>query len=82
MTAHGKHATTFVWAAFLMAGTLAVGTGTKARTPQPAGPQTETGLAAVYSDVLDGRTTASGKVYDKTKLTAAHKTLPFGTRVR
>lgn len=42
----------------------------------------ETGLAAVYSDRLHGRRTASGQIYDRSKLTAAHKTLPFGTRVR
>jgi rare lipoprotein A len=54
----------------------------RAQTPQVAGSQTETGLAAVYSDVLNGRTTASGKVYDNTQLTAAHKSLPFGTKVR
>lgn len=29
-----------------------------------------------------GRKTASGKIYDKNKFTAAHKTLPFGTKVR
>lgn len=40
------------------------------------------GIAAVYSDKLHGRKTASGAKYDKNKLTAAHKTLPFGTRVR
>jgi rare lipoprotein A len=42
----------------------------------------ETGLAAVYTDALKGHITASGQVYDPTKLTAAHKTLPFGTTVR
>ena len=42
----------------------------------------ETGLAAVYSDKLAGHVTASGKKYDPNKLTAAHKTLPFGTHVR
>lgn len=42
----------------------------------------ETGLAAVYSDRLHGRKTASGQRYDRNKLTAAHKTLPFGTQVR
>ena len=40
------------------------------------------GIAAVYSDTFHGRKTASGAKYDKNKLTAAHKTLPFGTRVR
>jgi rare lipoprotein A len=42
----------------------------------------ETGLAAVYSDRLHGRKTASGERYDRSQLTAAHKTLPFGTRVK
>jgi rare lipoprotein A len=42
----------------------------------------ETGMAAVYSDVLHGHVTASGQVYDRTKLTAAHKTLPFGTKIK
>jgi len=42
----------------------------------------ETGLAAVYSDKLHGRPTASGQRYDRNRLTAAHKTLPFGTLVK
>jgi rare lipoprotein A len=36
----------------------------------------------VYNDRLHGRRTASGQRYDRNALTAAHKTLPFGTRVR
>jgi rare lipoprotein A len=43
---------------------------------------TESGLAAVYSDKLAGRRTASGQLYDPSKFTAAHKTLPFGTHVK
>lgn len=43
---------------------------------------TETGVAAYYSNVFQGRRTASGERYDKNALTAAHKTLPFGARVR
>ena len=39
----------------------------------------EGGKATYYKS---DRKTASGKVYDKNKLTAAHKTLPFGTVVR
>lgn len=38
--------------------------------------------ASYYADKFHGRRTASGRVYDKTKLTAAHKSLPFGTKVR
>lgn len=35
--------------------------------------------ASYYHDKFDGRRTASGKIYNKNKLTAAHKKLPFGT---
>ena len=34
------------------------------------------------SDNLHGNKTASGEIYDKTALTAAHRELPFGTVVR
>lgn len=37
--------------------------------------------ASFYSDALQGNTTASGDKYDKNKFTAAHKELPFGSRV-
>jgi rare lipoprotein A len=42
----------------------------------------ETGIASVYSDRLQGRKTASGETYDPGRMTAAHRTLPFGTRVK
>lgn len=38
--------------------------------------------ASFYADRFHGRRTASGRVYDKNKLTAAHKSLPFGTKIR
>lgn len=45
--------------------------------------QQEHGKASYYgSNYGTNRKTASGKPYDKKKLTAAHKTLPFGTIVR
>lgn len=40
------------------------------------------GTASYYADKFVGRTTASGEIYDHESLTAAHRTLPFGTRVR
>lgn len=40
------------------------------------------GLASYYADKYQGRKTANGEIFDTAKLTAAHKTLPFGTRVR
>ena len=40
------------------------------------------GKASYYADKFHGRKTASGEVYDKKKLTAAHRTYAFGTVVR
>lgn len=40
------------------------------------------GTASWYGPGFVGRTTASGETYDPSQLTAAHRTLPFGTRVR
>jgi len=42
----------------------------------------ETGVASVYGDRLQGRATASGEPYDRDMLTAAHRTLPLGSRAR
>ncbi len=45
--------------------------------------QTKTeGIASYYADKFVGRTTANGDKYKHNKLTAAHKTLPFGTKVK
>jgi len=44
--------------------------------------QTQTGKASFYADKFEGSPTASGEKYKHSKLTAAHKTLPFGTKVR
>jgi rare lipoprotein A len=40
------------------------------------------GLASWYGEPFHGRRTASGEIFDMNALTAAHKTLPFGTRLR
>jgi rare lipoprotein A len=47
-------------------------------------PQVEslTGEASYYARMLEGRPTASGERYRGTSLTAAHRSLPFGTRLR
>ena len=51
---------------------------------QPRAPSVlaETGLASFYHAAFHGRRTASGEPFDRHALTAAHKTLPFGTLVR
>ena len=48
---------------------------------EPAAPA-ETGLASYYHGAFHGRRTASGEAFNRYALTAAHKTLPFGTLVR
>ena len=50
--------------------------------PVVAVAQTEEGIAHHYRDNFEGKKTASGEMYDKAKLTAAHKKLPMGTKVK
>ena len=38
--------------------------------------------ASYYADKLNGRRTASGKRFDNSKYTAAHKKFPFGTKLK
>lgn len=42
---------------------------------------TENGKASYYADKFEGRKTASGETFRQGGLTAAHRTLPFGTKV-
>ena len=44
--------------------------------------QGEEGIASWYGHPYHGRPTASGEIYNMYDMTAAHRTLPFGTRVR
>lgn len=41
----------------------------------------ERGSASYYGDKFHGRTTASGERFNQNRMTAAHRTLPFGTKV-
>jgi rare lipoprotein A len=42
----------------------------------------EEGMASYYAEEFNGRHTSNGEIYDMNKLTAAHRTLPFNTKVR
>ncbi len=60
-------------------------TGEPERPSNPEPPskvKAETGEASWYGGPLNGKKTASGKIYDPNAYTAAHNSLPFGTRVR
>ncbi|HXW13267.1 MAG TPA: septal ring lytic transglycosylase RlpA family protein [Terriglobia bacterium] len=54
------------------------------RVPSPAAPiiQGEEGIASWYGHPYHGRQAASGEIYNMYDMTAAHRTLPFGTQVR
>lgn len=39
------------------------------------------GIASFYAGKFHGRKTASGEIYDQNRLTCAHRTLPFGTKL-
>ncbi len=71
-------------AAFLLqACTLVGGSATASGPPEPPpAAWTQTGVASWYGEPFHGRETASGEVYDMNELTCAHRTLPFGTRLR
>ncbi len=45
-------------------------------------PNAAEGVASWYGPGFDGKQTASGEVFDTSKLTAAHRTLPFNTLLR
>ena len=50
--------------------------------PAPVPPGELSGLASWYGQPYHGRKTANGETYDMYGLTAAHRTLPFNSRVR
>ncbi len=50
--------------------------------PVPGVVWLEEGVASWYGNPFHGRQTASGEIYDMEALTAAHRTLPFGTVLR
>ena len=69
---------------------LLVAAGCTARTARREEParrdddvvRTLRGRATFYGDKFHGRKTASGERFSQRRMTAAHRSLPFGTRVR
>jgi len=73
-----------------VAGLIALSPATEARPPVLSGalpmldhvPKGEVGMASWYGIERQGKPTASGELFDKNRLTAAHRKLPLGTMVR
>ncbi len=61
---------------YMLAGTLLLFTASCARKV------TESGKASYYADKFQGRRTANGEVFRQQRMTAAHRTLQFGTKVK
>ncbi len=70
----------------LVIGALGCASSPKTVPTEPTKPRsegwTEKGDASWYGKPYHGRRTASGEIYDMHQMTAAHRSLPFGTQVR
>jgi len=63
---------------------LAIGCSTgslQPSAPTESTPPTQRGVAAFYGSELSGKPPASGDIFNPTKSTAAHRSLPFGTQL-
>jgi rare lipoprotein A len=69
------------WMGYAGAAVGGIGCDPTDATMKPTG-TVESGEASWYGPGFDGDPTANGEVFDTTQLTAAHRTLPFGTIVR
>lgn len=67
------------WVLYLIAAVTLVAA---ALVYQVAGPYYQTGIASWYGPGFNGRHTANGEIYNMNGISAAHKTLPFGTIVQ
>jgi rare lipoprotein A len=68
----------------IVLGLSGCGSKNRVRIQPPAAPlgHQEVGIASWYGHPYHGRAAANGEIYDMEKLTAAHRTLAFGTRLR
>ena len=58
------------------------GCGSSAQSAHRADTDAKVGYASFYAHRFHGRATAYGETYDEKALTAAHPSLPLGTRIR
>lgn len=68
-------------AAAALAAALVLTVSACSRLPRTVRGGVETGIASWYGQEFHGRPTSSREVYDMNDMTAAHRTLPFGTYV-
>lgn len=69
-------------AALSLAGVFATPASAQTAAASVAAAPFELGMASFFATEMAGRRTANGETCDPTTLTAAHRTLPFGTKLR
>jgi len=75
----------FAFAALLVSLAWLLSGSTKGGASEPAGsssPAIVDGVASYYGKEHHGKKTANGEIFDMNKLTAAHRSLPFGSQVK
>jgi rare lipoprotein A len=78
-----RRATPWIRRSLVVVMVLSVGcSASSVRPEKKARVFTQTGKASFYANMFQGRTTANGEIFDQNKMTAAHRTLAFGTKVR
>lgn len=73
---------TLLIAGFIATAGAFLAPATASAEPATAGKHLQSGEASWYGPGFHGRRTASGETFNTNELTAAHRTLPFGTKVR
>ena len=75
----------FVSLTWFLTGWASPARPTNGGTSEPAGqmsPSFVDGVASYYGKEHHGKKTANGEIFDMYKLTAAHRSLPFGSQVK
>lgn len=67
---------------FISGSTIFFSPAVSAEPVEASGKVIQSGRASWYGPGFHGRRTASGETFNTNDLTAAHRTLPFGTKVR
>src|SRR5437588_11541953 len=68
--------------AWMSLGVLSLQVSSCAVQPMIKAAAIQEGIASYYSNDFQGRKTSNGEIFDNSKLTAAHRSYPFGTIVR
>ncbi len=72
----------FIAVALLIAAAPVAAQDAAPAAPSPASSVLASGMASYYGDAHAGNRTASGERFDPDGMTAAHRSLPFGTKLR